>query len=646
MKLDDLHIYAFGGLKDIKIDFNSGLTCINKENGWGKTTLATFIKSMFFGLKDSKSSVERNERKRFYPWGFVGKFGGKLRYTHDGKSYEVLRLFGEKISQDEFTLVDLSSGKVLSNDSTNFGEDLFGIDEEGFLSTVFCPQSEVKISIKNLAYDNENSVNSASSQFDYEKAKKTIETRAKNFKAERGEKGLIYELKSKIYSVEENVNLAKSALREIDELKAQLSKLKIEEEILKKECDDLSSAIIVSNGKVLSVRNQLIDEIEHEKTRLFNEKAQAEKILGDERPDEQKLKTLIECAKDLPYIEKKLEEEKMRQKRSSLHKILLLVISILAIGVAGTFLAFGMGVYSTFLFVFGVGFFGAYIFLSVRYNREASKKRGVDYLQLKETYVKEINRFLSLFFRDDFVKNNGFLFCLSEIQSAITLKNEAQSNINRLEEKLKKLAVDDENQGAIERSDDIKIKLTEKKAELYEKVENINRITLRIEMLEQKADLLIDYEFEKAQLEDKLKSAKEEYEVLKLTLEFLKKANDELKCKYKRPIEERVNFYLRQVLGEKLSVQIDLDFNVYGVEAVGIRESAFYSRGLRDVLSICTRFAIIDVMFGENCSFIILDDPFYNLDGEKFDKCSETLKTFAQNRQIIYLTCHESRVIN
>jgi len=133
VKLDDLHIYAFGGLKDIKIDFNSGLTCINKENGWGKTTLATFIKSMFFGLKDSKSSVERNERKRFYPWGFVGKFGGKLRYTHDGKSYEVLRLFGEKISQDEFTLVDLSSGKVLSNDSTNFGEDLFGIDEEGFL---------------------------------------------------------------------------------------------------------------------------------------------------------------------------------------------------------------------------------------------------------------------------------------------------------------------------------------------------------------------------------------------------------------------------------------------------------------------------------------------------------------------------------
>ena len=79
MKLTKCYVSSFGKLKDFTYDFSDTLNTIKQDNGWGKTTFATFIKAMFFGLNDSKRNVADNERTKFKPWNSAILFGGYLQ---------------------------------------------------------------------------------------------------------------------------------------------------------------------------------------------------------------------------------------------------------------------------------------------------------------------------------------------------------------------------------------------------------------------------------------------------------------------------------------------------------------------------------------------------------------------------------------
>ena len=49
MKLIRMHIDNFGGLHDYDYQFEDGLNVVLQENGWGKTTMAAFLKAMLYG---------------------------------------------------------------------------------------------------------------------------------------------------------------------------------------------------------------------------------------------------------------------------------------------------------------------------------------------------------------------------------------------------------------------------------------------------------------------------------------------------------------------------------------------------------------------------------------------------------------------
>ncbi len=67
------------------------------------------------------------------------------------------------------------------------------------------------------------------------------------------------------------------------------------------------------------------------------------------------------------------------------------------------------------------------------------------------------------------------------------------------------------------------------------------------------------------------------------------------------------------------------------------------STGYRDMLSLCTRFALVSAMFEGEQPCIILDDPFVNLDEIRLDNAMRFLKTLGEHKQLIYFTCHGSR---
>ena len=76
MIIKEIYIENFGKLSGFRQKFSEGLNIIVRENGYGKTTLAAFIKSMLYGIESNrKHSLLDNPRKRYTPWQ-GGYFGG------------------------------------------------------------------------------------------------------------------------------------------------------------------------------------------------------------------------------------------------------------------------------------------------------------------------------------------------------------------------------------------------------------------------------------------------------------------------------------------------------------------------------------------------------------------------------------------
>lgn len=107
MKLIACHINNFGKLSYLNINFNDGVNVINQPNGWGKSTLAAFLKAMLYGFDTKKEpgAFER-ERKLYKPWQ-GGTYGGELDFEADGVEYRLVRTFGLTESRMIFTYTDL-----------------------------------------------------------------------------------------------------------------------------------------------------------------------------------------------------------------------------------------------------------------------------------------------------------------------------------------------------------------------------------------------------------------------------------------------------------------------------------------------------------------------------------------------------------
>ena len=140
MKLLHLEIVNFGKLSRYSLDLKDGLNVFCEPNGFGKSTLAAFIKAMLYGLPATRNhSLDKNERKKFSPWQ-GGSFGGSMDFQSELGCFRIERFFGVKESADEFRLFDLSTNKPSTVYSADVGIELFGIDADGFERSAFLSQ--------------------------------------------------------------------------------------------------------------------------------------------------------------------------------------------------------------------------------------------------------------------------------------------------------------------------------------------------------------------------------------------------------------------------------------------------------------------------------------------------------------------------
>ena len=147
MRIVSCYIENFGTLREFSYDFAEGLNTIHEMNGWGKTTFAVFIKSMFYGLEyEPRKKVKDNERKRYFPWQ-GGNFGGNLTFEVEGRQYKIERFFGKKDKEDTFELYDVATGLKSEAYSSNLGEELFQIDRSSYERSTYIPQSAIDVTM-------------------------------------------------------------------------------------------------------------------------------------------------------------------------------------------------------------------------------------------------------------------------------------------------------------------------------------------------------------------------------------------------------------------------------------------------------------------------------------------------------------------
>jgi DNA repair exonuclease SbcCD ATPase subunit len=140
-----------------------------------------------------------------------------------------------------------------------------------------------------------------------------------------------------------------------------------------------------------------------------------------------------------------------------------------------------------------------------------------------------------------------------------------------------------------------------------------------------------------------LKRSKQNAATYKAALAYLQEAQESLAHKYLEPLNNALDKNLAQVFGETMSARIDDSLKVK-VEVKGaFQESILLSAGQADLVDICLRMSLADVLYPDGDIFMILDDPFINLDDAHMKEAFELLERVATKKQMVYLTCHTSR---
>ena len=324
MVIKEIYVENFGKLSAFSLKLSPDMNSFRFDNGYGKTTLTYFIKAMLYGLdQTTKHSLFENERKRFYPWQ-GGSFGGYMTFGVCGKDYRVERSFGQKASEDKFALYSLETGKPSTDFSEKLGEEMFGIDKDGFERTVF-------ISELFLSGENHNQTISAKLSdlsgvegdiADYDNAINLLDKQVRVYK-KKGGGGVIKDTEQAINKAKKDIESLKktavsasnteSAIREVDERLSVLEAQRREIADKRAELDRIKERQLLRSR--LEFMQERVTELQgalSEKERFFGERIPTEDDIYSARDKLQRAESLYA----LSSSELEVTDESFFEKRS------------------------------------------------------------------------------------------------------------------------------------------------------------------------------------------------------------------------------------------------------------------------------------------------------------------------------------------
>ena len=772
MKLISLYIENFGGLSQFSLDFQAGLTVIEEANGFGKTTLAEFIRAMFYGFPRKAKTLDKNRRQKYTPWN-GGKFGGNLVFETGGCRYRVERTFGATPKGDSFALIDLTTGKRSSRYSEELGLELFQLDGDSFERSTYLPQLSDGLTLTTDSIHSKlsNLVEDTNDVGNFEKAIAALRAKRSTLSPYRGSGGSITQLGSRIAQLHTQLQQAKGQRdmmddtdREIEaavELTAQLEnrreqvrreirqaaeaaaavavyrqydRLLERQRALKQEADRIREAYpkgIPGEDATEAVR-QALSQIAILESRELTQQEDLDAVaFVDAHRDrfENHIPTdeeLFACRSKCEVISNLREEsvnlaaeltQQIPIKANPWPSILLVTLGLAGIFAGVILLLTDGGVWSYTALGVGILLMVGSIFAAVRltnarkilkqFQREQAKTRKkLEQVSLKtEQLTREVETYLGAYVELDGSDLFGLLMRLEHCQEAYfrAMKrvsewyqdqelHEAElsrwndvlnrfysrySLIRQADVRKQLLQIRDDRKELEEIQEDqerLRMELESFRQEHQRQLEiprpvmmgnperlqqeeahlngELNRCGQRLLRLRQNRETLLtqvrqipDLEDELRYLQEKKRADQKKSDLLDDTMAFLEQAKENLSGSYLGPIRQRFAGYLEKLWPEQEGqILVTPELQVQ-LERLGeVRELGYFSAGQTDTVMLCMRLALVDALFREEKPFVILDDPFINLDDVRTREALGLLKVLAKERQILYLTCNSSRV--
>ena len=321
MKIIRLHIENFGKLSNIDMELQEGLNSVLENNGWGKSTLAAFIRVMFYGLEgERKKELSENDRTHYTPWN-QGHFGGSLTFEANGKRYLVTRDLGKKDRAEGFLLRDADTLLESKDYSERLGEELFGIDRESFEKTSFIDHAFLRYRGINSAIGSKvGSVSQSDDLSNYDQAELWMKDYL-NANSPKKKTGALYQQNDVIRGLEREVKnrgVVKDRIeglkKQRDQEKESLKALDAQRARLRAELSGLSKM----RAKVLDYKR--LKELEKEAEGRERALREREESFGGRIPSREELKALaakVEAAEQqgvrLESLAKQAESERLER---------------------------------------------------------------------------------------------------------------------------------------------------------------------------------------------------------------------------------------------------------------------------------------------------------------------------------------------
>lgn len=725
MKLIRCHIENFGKLSDFTCEFTEGCNTVCEENGWGKSTLAAFLRVMLFGFRnEGKRDPIENERRRYTPWQ-KGVYGGELQFESDGKQYSVRRTFGNKAAEDEFQLTDLTTHLPSDDFTEKLGEELFRIDAASFERTTFISQNDcetfvtdsINAKIGNLA-ENTDDINN------FETADKRLNdllnamSPTRKTGSLRRDKDRITELKTQIRNgqdirttMESIAARKQTALEEREKLAGELAELQAKQQELGAYKDQQAkrekyldlTAKLAERERLLREAKSYFNGViptEEDLRKCLSRCSEAESIrramelsgqMGSApgesvRYEEQEVEYREKAArlKTLETVQAQeqrriLRERETGRKRKNVFGILGIVL-LLAGGVCfllkqtvpgGVLLALGVVALGAAWFV-SSGIPGDETLendeiddlraelvrleeeqrLAAGRQKQRQEERDRRYREQKEQYEKLESSIHQFFTRIGILLEEHpeeqlteLLHRRSDYRNALMEYDKSEQErkaFERTEDVLRLLALKaPEGEESLESlAEEMKV-LSERMEACYKSIRSYQD---QLSNLQESWDNVESMEDELEVLQEDTDRRSRQYELLGMTKKLLEDARSSFTARYTEPVMQGFRKYYRILTGTECeNYQMDANTKLQVIEGNMPRDIGYMSLGNRDLIGICMRMALVEAMYEERKPFLILDDPFVNLDENRTKGAMQFLAEIAKEYQVIYFTCHGSR---
>ncbi len=586
MELLKAHINSFGKLQNIDIDFRTGINTIFKENGYGKTTLTIFLKSMFYGMaKKGNNKAYNVERSKYAPWS-NGNYGGSLTIKIKDKVFTIVRQFASTPEGDTFQLIDEQTGLISNEYTKDIGVELFGVGVETFEITAFFAQDGIIAGVNDEVRANLTGANKFENDLSAcTVAQNKISIAIRQAKALLPKNVEIEQVKKSIketeYLQQENRDLIKQIQNELEQTKQNYSQLQAKQEEAKK----IYQAELASKEKTKIIQQELDnDYLEYEK--LNKEKIallhQLKSEIPVQKPQVSKVGLLISALVLFVGLSALIASF------FTSTKSLLLTVGIVFIVIS--LVAFG------FLFIKRAG---------AQENFKLSDRENIE----KQVKIAQI---------DELLKNLDKKIEINKDSIKQFVKHDNSEDYEKL---LNELYALDKKKSILS------MQLTNTQLEYQRGGE---RLTLLLE--------------EEQKLLENKQNITKRLMLLEKVKEYLEKAKDNVSERYLKPMQESFNELFAH-FDDNTKLMLDINLDVNQMTEVGLKESNYLSQGYKDILSFCRRFALLDQVFLKEKPFIILDDPFVNLDDEKLKVALTLVSRFAEKYQIVYICSHSRCII-